>query len=364
MEAAREAMRSVFGFGEFLPGQSEAVRAVLAGENTLAVLPTGGGKSLCYQLPALLRPGLVVVVSPLIALMRDQVLSLKARGVPAGAIHSADLDGEARAVERAVAARRLKLLYVAPERFAAPGVVDALKSANVSLLAVDEAHCVAQWGHDFRPEYLALRDIAWELGGVQTLAVTATAGRRTRKEIVELLFGDRAPREIVGSFDRPNLRLGFARQADAFRQIADFVDKRRGASGIVYFASRSRAEAFASALSARGHRAFAYHAGLDPATREARQDAFLGAKNVVVCATIAFGMGVDKADARFVCHADTPSGVEAYYQEIGRAGRDGKPADTLALWNDVDFDRRRRRLAESALAPERLLAAKRGIAAE
>ena len=345
-------MARVFGFAEFRPRQETIIAAVLAGEDVLAVLPTGGGKSLCYQLPALTRPGLTIVVSPLIALMRDQVTRLRAAGVAAGALHSANPDGVSQAVERAIEARRLKLVYVAPERFAQPGLVDLLRRGGASLLAIDEAHCISQWGHDFRPEYMDLGQIAADLGGLQTIAVTATADAPTRAEIVERLF-PRAPRVVVASFDRPNLRLAMARKTDAFRQIAEFIEARRGQSGIVYCASRDRAEKFAHGLSARGHRAVAYHAGLDPETRAAHQDEFIEARGVVMCATIAFGMGVDKPDARFVCHADTPAGLEAWYQEIGRAGRDGAPADTLALWSEDDFALRRKRLADGSMTHRR-----------
>ena len=354
-------MARVFGFTEFRPRQEAIIAAALAGEDVLAVLPTGGGKSLCYQLPALTRPGLTIVVSPLIALMRDQVARLRAAGVAAGALHSANPDGESQAVERAIEARRLKLVYVAPERFAQPGLVDLLRRGGASLLAIDEAHCISQWGHDFRPEYMDLGRIAADLGGLQTIAVTATADAPTRAEIIERLF-PRPPRVVVASFDRPNLRLAMARGIDPFRQIAEFVEARRGQSGIVYCASRARAEKFAHGLSILGHRAVAYHAGLDPETRAAHQDEFIEAPGVVMCATIAFGMGVDKPDARFVCHADTPAGLEAWYQEIGRAGRDGAPADTLALWSEDDFALRRKRLADGAMTHRRHKVALRKLA--
>ncbi len=360
---AREKMARHFGFADFLPHQNDIIAAVIAGENVLAVLPTGGGKSLCYQLPALLRPGLTVVVSPLISLMRDQVTRLSARGIAAGALHSGNLGGESQAVERAIEERRLKLVYVAPERFALPGLTGLFKRGGAHLLAIDEAHCLSQWGHDFRPEYLALRDVAWELGGIQTLAVTATANARTRQEIVALLFGDRKPTEIIGSFDRPNIRLAMARKTDPFQQILAFVSARRGQSGIVYCQSRDRTEKFAHALSARGHWASAYHAGLDPETRAARQDEFSSAQGVVMCATLAFGMGIDKPDVRFVCHADPPTSIEAYYQEIGRAGRDGAPAEALALWSEAEFDRRQRLLGEGESSPERVKARARNLAA-
>ncbi len=352
MDEARAALSRVFGFSAFRPDQETIIQSVLAGEDVLAVMPTGAGKSLCYQLPAIVSPGLTVVVSPLIALMRDQVAKLRAAGIAAGALNSGNDGGETLAVERAIEDRRLKLVYVAPERFALPGLVDLFKRGGASLLVIDEAHCISQWGHDFRPEYLALREIADDLGGLQTIAVTATANEPTRAEIVERLFA-RSPRVLVSSFDRPNLRLAMARKVDAFRQIAAFLERRRGESGIIYCASRHRTEKFADALSARGHRAIAYHAGLDPEARAAHQDEFLHATGVVMCATIAFGMGIDKPDVRFVCHADTPGGIEAWYQEIGRAGRDGLPADTLTLWSEEDIARRRRRVLDGAASRAR-----------
>jgi ATP-dependent DNA helicase RecQ len=309
-------------------------------------MKTGAGKSLCYQLPAILRPGLTVVVSPLIALMRDQVMQLRAVGVAAGALNSGNLGGETLMVERAIEERRLKVVYVAPERFALPGLVDLFERGGASLFVIDEAHCISQWGHDFRPEYLALREIAEDLGGLQTIAVTATANEQTRAEIIERLFA-RPPRVLVSSFDRPNIRIVMEPKTDGFNQIATFVARHRGESGIIYCASRDRTEKFATALSARGHRAIAYHAGLDPETRSAHQDEFVQAAGVVMCATIAFGMGVDKANTRFVCHADTPGSIEAWYQEIGRAGRDGLPAETLTLWSERDFARKRRHVLDA-----------------
>ena len=343
---ARAALARVYGFQSFRPGQEEILRAVFAGEDVLAVMPTGSGKSLCYQLPAIVRGGLTIVVSPLIALMHDQVQQLRATGVPAGALNSGNAPGENHAVERAIAERRLRLVYVAPERFALPGLVELFRAGGADMLAIDEAHCISQWGHDFRPEYLALRDIRAELGDIQTVAVTATADAPTRDEIVTRLF-DAQPRVFVRSFDRPNLRLAVQRKSKAPRQIAEFVEAHRGECGIVYCNSRKRTAALAEGLSALGHRAIPYHAGLEPTLRSAHQNEFLQADGVVMVATIAFGMGIDKPDVRFVCHADLPQSIEAYYQEIGRAGRDGLPADTLTLWGEEAVVLRRRQIMDA-----------------
>ena len=344
--AAREALTRVFGFKEFRPGQQEILESVFGGEDVLAVMPTGSGKSLCYQLPAICRPGLTIVVSPLIALMRDQVEQLRAYGVAAGALNSANSGSENLSVERAIIERRLRLVYVAPERFALPGLVELFKAGGANLLAIDEAHCISQWGHDFRPEYLALREIAADLGGIQTLAVTATADEPTRAEIADKLFSS-APRVFLHSFDRPNLRLAMKRKANAIRQLAAFIEQRRGESGIIYCGSRKRTEKIAEALSSIGHRAIAYHAGMEIELRSAHQDEFQQADGVIVVATIAFGMGIDKPDVRFVCHADLPQSIEAYYQEIGRAGRDGLPADTMTLWGEDDIAWRRKQIHDS-----------------
>ncbi len=346
LDAAREALARVYGFKAFRPGQEEILNAVFAGEDVLAVMPTGSGKSLLYQLPAICRPGLTIVVSPLIALMRDQVRQLRGYGIAAGALNSSNGGAENMSVERAIVERRLRLVFVAPERFALPGLVDLCKRGGANLLAIDEAHCISQWGHDFRPEYLALREIAEDLGGIQTLAVTATADEPTRNEIADKLFS-RKPHVFLHSFDRPNLRLAMRRKNNAIRQLAAFIEQRRGDSGIIYCGSRKRTEKIAEALAAIGHRAIAYHAGLDQELRSARQDEFQQADGVVVVATVAFGMGIDKPDVRFVCHADLPQSVEAYYQEIGRAGRDGLPADTLTLWGEDDIAWRRKQILDS-----------------
>ncbi len=346
IEAARAALTRIFGYKSFRPGQEEILRAVFAGADVLAVMPTGSGKSLCYQLPALCRPGLTVVISPLIALMRDQVQQLRALGVAAGALNSSNSGGENLSIERAITERRLNLVYVAPERFALPGLISLLRNGGANLLAIDEAHCISQWGHDFRPEYLALREIAEDLGGVQTLAVTATADKPTREEISEKLFSA-PPQVFLHSFDRPNLRLAMRRKANVIRQLAAFIDQHRGDSGIVYCSSRKRTEKIAEALTSIGHRAIAYHAGMDAELRSAHQDEFQQADGVIVVATVAFGMGIDKPDVRFVCHADLPQSVEAYYQEIGRAGRDGLPADTLTLWGEDDVAWRRKQIFDN-----------------
>ena len=346
MTSHLESLRTVFGFDSFRPGQEEIVSAVLSGRDVLAIMPTGGGKSLCYQLPALMREGVTVVISPLIALMRDQVAALREAGVEAGALSSANEPHETDRVFDALAEGRLKLLYLAPERLANAGARDLLVRSNVQFLAVDEAHCVSQWGHDFRPDYLRIGELRAALGGVQTAAFTATADEGTRSEIVSRLFPD-PPQIFLRGFDRPNLSLAFEPKASPQSRILRFVAARPGQSGIIYCASRKRTESFATALQAKGIDALAYHAGLDGETRSARQDRFTRSDGVVMAATVAFGMGVDKPDVRYVIHADLPKTVESYYQEIGRAGRDGLPADTLTLYGIDDIKLRRRQIDET-----------------
>jgi ATP-dependent DNA helicase RecQ len=327
---ARELLRNNFGFSDFLPGQADVVAAALAGRDALAVMPTGSGKSLLYQLPAAAGPGLVVVASPLIALMRDQLRALEGKGVPAVALHSAQDDAEALAACDALANGRARLLYAAPERLAQEGTQNLLRKNRVRLFAVDEAHCVSHWGHEFRPDYRELGGIAVKLGA-PVLAVTATAGPRTRDDICRALF-TRTPEIFLRSFARPNLALSFARKRPGLRQILTFAG-RGNESGIVYCNSRRMADALAAELARLGLDALPYHAGLDAYTRCAHQDAFFARKGVVMVATIAFGMGVDKPDVRFIVHVDPPTSIEGYYQEIGRAGRDGAPARALALFD-------------------------------
>ena len=352
LEKARADLRSVFGFEAFRPGQEEVIASVLGGEDVIAVMPTGGGKSLLYQLPALAREGLTLVVSPLIALMRDQVAQLRELGVTAAALNSASDPKERQGVAAAVREGSLRLLYIAPERLLRDDMIAYLAKAKVDLLAIDEAHCVSQWGHDFRPEYMRLGEVAAALGGVQTIAVTATADAPTRGEIAAKLF-KRRPRVFLRSFDRPNLFLAMNPKANATRQLVERVEKHKGESGIIYCASRRRTEELAEQLASEGWRALPYHAGLDPQTRSKNQDAFLQEDGVVICATIAFGMGIDKPDVRFVFHADMPGSIEAYYQEIGRAGRDGLPADTFTLYGAGDIAFRRRQIAEGNAPEER-----------
>ncbi len=352
MDKARGELARVYGFAGFRPGQEEIVAAVLSGEDVLAVMPTGSGKSLCFQLPALARRGLTLVVSPLIALMRDQVAQLGELGVSAEALNSATEPSERQRIARAIRDRSLRLLSVAPERLMREETLAALKDASIDLFAIDEAHCVSQWGHDFRPEYMRLREAGQALGGVQTIAVTATADAPTRDDVVERLFL-RRPRVFVRSFDRPNLFLAMRPKGNATRMLAERLEAHRGESGIVYCASRRRAEELAHEFSVNGRRALPYHAGLEHVVRSHNQDAFLQEDGVVMCATVAFGMGIDKPDVRFVFHADMPSSIEAYYQEIGRAGRDGLPADTFTLYGAGDIELRRRQIAESGAPDER-----------
>jgi ATP-dependent DNA helicase RecQ len=351
-EDARATLERVFGYRDFRPGQAEIIDAWRAGRDVLAVMPTGSGKSMCYQLPALLDGALTVVVSPLIALMRDQVRQLQASGISAGALNSAQDAQETAAIWRAMREGSLRLLYVSPERLLVEGFAQRLKAAGARRLAVDEAHCVSEWGHDFRPDYREIRRAAEAMGSPPILALTATAGRAVREDVVSRLFAG-PPEIFVHSFDRPNLDLAFAEKNAPRRQIEEFLASRRGESGIVYCASRAATERLAASLTERGFPALPYHAGLDAATRQQHQDRFLLEDGLIMVATVAFGMGVNKPDVRFVIHADMPASVEAYYQEIGRAGRDGLPAQTLTLYSLEDMALRRRQIAEKAIDEER-----------
>jgi ATP-dependent DNA helicase RecQ len=351
LAAALSRLQTIFGFPEFRPGQADIVSAILEGRDVLAVMPTGSGKSLCYQLPALVRDGLTVVVSPLIALMRNQVAQLSANGIAAASLNSSNDAAENRAILDRLGRGELRLVYVAPERLLKSDTLALLKRARVSLLAVDEAHCISQWGHDFRPEYAALGTVQAELGRVQTAAFTATADAATRSDILDKLF-KRPPALFVHGFDRPNLRLSMRAKAGGRIQIADFLENRRGQSGIIYCASRRKTEELADYLSGGGINALPYHAGMESGARSRNQDTFLQEDGVVMAATVAFGMGIDKPDVRFVLHADMPANIESYYQEIGRAGRDGLPADTLTLYGMGDVRLRRMQIDESEASDE------------
>jgi ATP-dependent DNA helicase RecQ len=341
MDGKHRVLREIFGFEAFRPGQEAIVDRLLGGGHVLAVMPTGSGKSLCFQVPALVNGGLSVVVSPLVALMRDQVEALKLMGVAAGTINSS-LPREANiATWERVKAGETRLLYLAPERLMTEPMLKALAAREVKLIAVDEAHCISQWGPSFRPEYEALARLREIFPGVPIGAFTATADEVTRRDIAEKLFGGDCETHIAG-FDRPNIRLAVAPKRSSTQQLLDFLDPHRGESGIVYALSRKSTEQWAATLAESGYRAIAYHAGLAAELREDAQNLFMTEKGVVVCATIAFGMGIDKADVRFVFHADLPQSLDAYYQEIGRAGRDGEPAEAHMLFGLEDIRMRRR----------------------
>ncbi len=348
-------LAQVFGFDGFRPMQEDIVTAVTQGEDVLAILPTGGGKSLCYQLPALLRPGLTVVISPLIALMRDQVRALREAGVAAGALTSGNSEDETSAVFEALHDGSLKVLYMAPERLASGGTERLLINADVSLLAVDEAHCVSQWGHDFRPDYLRIGALRRALD-VPLAAFTATADEETRAEIVARLFGETEPHLFLGGFDRPNIHLAFQPKNKPRDQILNFAAARKGQSGIVYCGTRAKTETLAKALKDAGQMALAYHGGMESDRRREVERRFQTDDGLIVVATVAFGMGVDKPDIRWVAHADLPKSIESYYQEIGRAGRDGAPAETLTLFGADDIRFRRMQIDESPAPPERRMA--------
>ena len=345
-------LKEIFGYDAFRPGQGEIVDAVAQGENVLAIMPTGGGKSLCYQLPALMRGGVTVVISPLIALMRDQVRGLREAGVAAGALTSGNTQEETDAVWDMLSQGMLKLLYLAPERLASGGAQRMLSEAGVSLIAVDEAHCVSQWGHDFRPDYLRIGELRRSLG-VPLAAFTATADQETQEEIVRRLFDGETPQTFLRGFDRPNIHLAFRPKDSPRAQILRFAAARKGRSGIVYCGTRAKTESLAQALRQEGHSACFYHGGMEADERRAVEERFAKEDGLIVVATVAFGMGVDKPDIRWVAHADLPKSIEAYYQEIGRAGRDGAPAETLTLYGADDIRLRRAQIDEGMAPPER-----------
>lgn len=353
---ARSLLSRVWGHGDFRGLQSQVVAEVLAGRDVLAVLPTGGGKSVCYQIPAILRPGLGLVVSPLIALMTDQVEALKQQGVAAARLDSGVSLDERSAIWAAARSGALDLLYVSPEGLAAGAMMDRLAELPLSLIAIDEAHCVSQWGHDFRPDYRNLGLLAERFPHVPRIAVTATADARTRDDILRSLRLEGA-RVFVDSFARPNLQLSAERKESASRartdaRVIELVRERRGKSGVVYCGSRDGCERVAQALRDAGTNAIAYHAGMDTKERDRRLERFLAEDGAVMVATIAFGMGVDKADVRFVIHADPPGSLEAYWQEIGRGGRDGEPAEGITLYGPSDIAWTLRRLDGRPMAEE------------
>ena len=338
LEQARNTLLTVYGYDDFRPGQEEVIEAVLAGRDCLVLMPTGGGKSLCYQVPALVRPGTAVVVSPLIALMQDQVAALRQLGVAAAFLNSTVPWHEQIDINRQLADGRLDLLYLAPERLLQEETLSTLERGDVALFAIDEAHCVSQWGHDFRQDYLGLDVLADRFPDIPRMALTATADGRTRTEIVDRLRL-RRPARFVSGFDRPNIRYSVRIKSNANAQLLGFMEEHRGQPGIVYCLSRRKTEATAAALRDAGHDALPYHAGMPGSDRARNQGRFLRDDGVVIVATIAFGMGIDKPDVRFVAHVDVPKSIEAYYQETGRAGRDGEHADAWMIYGLQDVVR-------------------------
>ncbi|MBX7494812.1 DNA helicase RecQ [Qipengyuania sp. 6B39] len=343
LESAREQLKAVFGFDEFRGRQAEVVERVLDGRSTLAVMPTGAGKSLTYQLPATMLHGTCVVISPLIALMHDQLRSARANGIRAATLTSADADR--RETQAAFRAGELDLLYVAPERASQPAFLDFLTAAPLALFAVDEAHCVSEWGHDFRPDYRLLRGLMDAFPDVPRLALTATADQQTRADVMAQL-GIPGDGLVLAGFDRPNIRYAIRHRDNPVRQLAVLMAEQPG-PGIVYAPTRRKVEDLAEKLAAAtGRPVLPYHAGLDPEVRAANQSAFVASEDMVIVATVAFGMGIDKPDVRFVAHVGVPKSIEGYYQETGRAGRDGDPARATMFWGAGDFATARQRLAE------------------
>ncbi|GBO82574.1 ATP-dependent DNA helicase RecQ [Marinobacter adhaerens] len=342
-----QVLHEVFGYESFRPLQGDIIREVSEGRDALVLMPTGGGKSLCYQVPALVRSGTAIVISPLIALMQDQVAALKELGVRAAFLNSTMDFEQARATEYALMTGELDLLYCAPERLIQPRTIELLHDASISLFAIDEAHCVSQWGHDFRSDYLQLSMLSEQFPGVPRIALTATADERTRKEIAERLSLTGA-RHFVSGFDRPNIQYRIAPKTNANKQLLDFIKaEHEGDCGIVYCLSRNKVDATAKTLAQKGYTALPYHAGLSSEQRAHHQERFLREDGVIIVATIAFGMGIDKPDVRFVAHLDLPKSLEAYYQETGRAGRDGKPSTAWMVYGLQDVIKLRQMLESS-----------------
>ncbi|MFE8069963.1 DNA helicase RecQ [Marinobacteraceae bacterium S3BR75-40.1] len=340
-------LQSVFGYDQFRGLQGEIIDTLVAGDDALVLMPTGGGKSLCYQIPALVRPGTGVVISPLIALMQDQVTALEALGVRAAFLNSTLDFNAVQQIESQLRDGTLDLLYIAPERLVQPRTQALLQQANIALFAIDEAHCVSQWGHDFRADYLQLDLLEKQFPQVPRIALTATADARTRQDIVQRLHLTQA-RQFISSFDRPNIQYRISEKTNAKKQLMRFLkDECEGQSGIVYCLSRNKVESTADWLNTQGLTALPYHAGLSPEMRETHQTRFLREDNVIIVATIAFGMGIDKPDVRFVAHLDLPKSIEAYYQETGRAGRDGLPSNAWMVYGLQDAIKLRQMMADS-----------------
>ncbi len=339
-DAARQVLKHTFGFDDFRPGQEAAVHALLDGRNVLSIMPTGSGKSLCFQVPALVAGGLTIVVSPLLSLMQDQVTALRVAGVAAETINSSKSYPDNVAAWRRVSTGETRLLYMAPERLMTNRMLAALQKLDISLIVIDEAHCISQWGPSFRPEYQDLCRLRQLFPEVPVAALTATADEITRTDMLKQLFDGEADVHILG-FDRPNIRLSVSAKQDGRRQLLDFLNRHTGSSGVVYCLSRKKTEQVTGFLSQHGFRALPYHAGMDQSDRDTNQNRFMTEPGLVIVATIAFGMGIDKSDVRFILHADMPGSMEAYYQEIGRAGRDGMAAEAHMLFGLDDIRMRR-----------------------
>ncbi|MEO6850909.1 MAG: RecQ family ATP-dependent DNA helicase, partial [Mucilaginibacter sp.] len=338
-----QALQKYFGYSEFRHQQEAIIQHVLNGQDVLTLMPTGGGKSLCYQLPAVLMDGLTIVISPLIALMKDQVDSLNVNGIPAAFLNSSQSPDEQQRITDQLKNNQIKLLYLAPERLFGAGnnVITFLKSLPVCLIAIDEAHCISHWGHDFRPEYLALSGLKIHFPKIPVIALTATADQLTRKDILEKLALHK-PAEFVSSFNRANINYRVLPKKNSFNQLLAFLEERKEDSGIIYCLSRKSTESLAADLKSEGYLAEAYHAGMEHADKARNQEAFLRDDVKIIVATIAFGMGINKSNVRYVVHVDLPKNIEGYYQETGRAGRDGLPSDAMLLYSYGDASKLQR----------------------